>query len=87
MPQLDLRGKIAAAEIAFWVPVFGLSAYLVFRYAFRRDAGWFFLTIFSAGKFLSLRLAYWIWHNSKIALCSQDRRRRSCCRRRDDDEA
>ncbi|KAF9524080.1 hypothetical protein CPB83DRAFT_641078 [Crepidotus variabilis] len=48
MPQLDLRGKIAAAEIAFWVPVFGLSAYLVFRYAFRRDAGWFFLTIFSA---------------------------------------
>jgi predicted RND superfamily exporter protein len=44
---LDTRGKIAAAEIAFYVPIVILTMLLVFRYAFRRDAGWFFLLIFS----------------------------------------
>lgn len=48
MPTLDTRGKIAAAEIAFYVPIAALSLVLIFRYAFRRDAGWFFLFIFSA---------------------------------------
>jgi len=48
MPTLDTRGKIAAAELAFYVPIAALSLVLIFRYAFRRDAGWFFLFIFSA---------------------------------------
>ncbi|KAF9056461.1 hypothetical protein BJ165DRAFT_1522368 [Panaeolus papilionaceus] len=47
MPSLDIRGKIAAAEIGFYAPIAVLTALLVFRYAFRRDAGWFFLCIFS----------------------------------------
>ncbi|TFK36789.1 hypothetical protein BDQ12DRAFT_633010 [Crucibulum laeve] len=47
MPALDVRGKIAAAQIAFYVPVAVLTILLVFRYAFRRDAGWFFLLIFA----------------------------------------
>ena len=48
MPTLNTRGKIAAAEIAFYAPIAVISLVLIFRYAFRRDAGWFFLFIFSA---------------------------------------
>ncbi|RXW23831.1 hypothetical protein EST38_g2025 [Candolleomyces aberdarensis] len=44
---LDERGKIAAAQIAFYAPIAGLALYLVFRYALRRDAGWLFLSLFS----------------------------------------
>ena len=44
---LDTIGKIAAAEIAFYTPIAVLALLLVVRYAFRRDAGWFFLLIFS----------------------------------------
>jgi hypothetical protein len=44
---LDERGKIAAAQLAFYVPIAGLTLYLVFRYALRRDAGWLFLALFS----------------------------------------
>ena len=44
---LDERGKIAAAQLAFYAPVAGLTLYLVFRYALRRDAGWLFLALFS----------------------------------------
>ncbi|KAL0576566.1 hypothetical protein V5O48_005398 [Marasmius crinis-equi] len=47
MAPLSLRGKIAAAEVAFWVPPAIFTLVLVIRYAFRKDAGWFFLFIFS----------------------------------------
>lgn len=59
MPSLDIRGKIAAAEIGFYAPIAVLTALLVFRYAFRRDAGWFFLCIFSMGNYTqTLNLGY-----------------------------
>ncbi|KAG6837888.1 hypothetical protein H0H93_013041 [Arthromyces matolae] len=48
MPSLDTYGKIGAAQIAFYTPVAIFTIALVFRYAFRRDAGWLFLFIFSA---------------------------------------
>ncbi|KAL1709096.1 hypothetical protein EV121DRAFT_253675 [Schizophyllum commune] len=47
MPDLDARGKIAAAELAFYVPIAIVSLLLVIRYAFRRDSGWFFLLWFA----------------------------------------
>jgi len=47
MPILDTRGKLAAAQIGFYVPVAALTLLLVIRYALRRDAGWLFLFIFS----------------------------------------
>ncbi|KAF8912948.1 hypothetical protein CPB84DRAFT_490748 [Gymnopilus junonius] len=47
MPKLDTRGILAAAEIAFYAPITAITLFLIFRYAFRRDAGWFFLFIFS----------------------------------------
>ncbi|KAF8167816.1 hypothetical protein B0H34DRAFT_683146 [Crassisporium funariophilum] len=50
MPTLDIRGKLAAAEIGFYAPIAVLSFILIVRYAFRRDAGWFFLFIFSAAR-------------------------------------
>ncbi|KAJ7596705.1 hypothetical protein C8J56DRAFT_918125 [Mycena floridula] len=50
MPTLDLRGKIAAAEIAFYAPLTIITAILTFRYGFRRDAGWLFLFIFSLAR-------------------------------------
>jgi hypothetical protein len=49
MPALDAIGKIAAAQIAFYTPVAAITLFLIFRYAFRRDGGWFWLFIFSAG--------------------------------------
>jgi len=49
MPTLDTRGKIAAAEIGFYVPIAVLTLILIIKYAFRRDAGWFFLFLFSIG--------------------------------------
>ncbi|KAG6919575.1 hypothetical protein DXG01_004238 [Tephrocybe rancida] len=50
MPSLDIHGKIAAAQIAFYTPVAAFTIILVWRYAFRRDAGWLFLFIFSAAR-------------------------------------
>jgi len=47
MPKLDTRGDIAAATIAFYVPVAAVALALTIRYGFRRDAGWIFLFIFS----------------------------------------
>ncbi|KAK1234425.1 hypothetical protein PQX77_002373 [Marasmius sp. AFHP31] len=47
MAPLSLRGKIAAAQVAFWVPPMIFTLVLIIRHAFRRDAGWFFLFIFS----------------------------------------
>jgi hypothetical protein len=51
---LDTRGKIAAAEIGFYAPWVVLTTLLVIRYAFRRDAGWFFLLIFSLCELMTL---------------------------------
>jgi len=47
MPKLDLRGQIAAAQLAFYVPIAILCLILVIRYGFRRDAGWFFMLFFA----------------------------------------
>ncbi|KAF8221768.1 hypothetical protein L208DRAFT_1446915 [Tricholoma matsutake] len=47
MPSLDVRGQIAAAQIAFYVPITACTLALIYRYAFRHDAGWLFLCIFS----------------------------------------
>ena len=49
MSALDAIGKIAAAQIAFYTPIAAITLFLIFRYAFRRDGGWFWLFIFSAG--------------------------------------
>ncbi|PPQ88083.1 hypothetical protein CVT25_014381 [Psilocybe cyanescens] len=50
MPQLDIRGQIAAAQIAFYSPIAIITLILVFKYALRRDAGWFFLFLFSIAR-------------------------------------
>ncbi|EDR15717.1 uncharacterized protein LACBIDRAFT_300942 [Laccaria bicolor S238N-H82] len=50
MPHLDTRGIISAVEIVFYTPIALLTVYLVYRYAFRRDAGWLFLSIFSMAR-------------------------------------
>ena len=47
MPPLDVRRKIAAAQIAFYAPIAIFTLFLIHRYAFRRDAGWLFLCLFS----------------------------------------
>jgi len=44
---LNVLGQIAAAQLAFYVPIAALCIFLVFRYALRRDAGWLFLALFS----------------------------------------
>ena len=49
MSELDNIGKIAAAQIAYYTPVAAITLFLIYRYAFRRDGGWFWLFIFSAG--------------------------------------
>lgn len=46
---LDERGKIAAAEIGFYVPITAITIVLMGRYALRRDAGWLFLFLHSLG--------------------------------------
>lgn len=51
---LDVRGKIAAAEIGLYAPIAVLTALLVVRYVLRRDAGWLFLCIFSLCRLLIL---------------------------------
>jgi hypothetical protein len=56
MSTLNTRGKIAAAQIAFYTPIAAITLFLIFRYAFRRDAGWFWLFIFSAGNPIVLYL-------------------------------
>ncbi|KAJ7356983.1 hypothetical protein DFH08DRAFT_850689 [Mycena albidolilacea] len=44
---LDTRGIISAAQLGAYVPIAGVSLFLVIRHALRRDAGWLFLFIFS----------------------------------------
>ncbi|KAJ7169508.1 hypothetical protein C8R46DRAFT_1089019 [Mycena filopes] len=53
MPALDTRGIIAAAQLAAYVPIAGLSLFLVIRYALRRDAGWLFIFLFSLTRIAS----------------------------------
>jgi len=67
---LDTRGKIAAAEIAFYAPIVVLTALLVVRYAFRRDAGWFFLLIFSLSRMTEGALLVAGELNHQVALFS-----------------
>ncbi|KAF5384752.1 hypothetical protein D9757_006261 [Collybiopsis confluens] len=48
MPSsLDLRGEIAAAELAFYVPIAAISFFFTVRHAFEKDAGYFFLFFFA----------------------------------------
>ncbi|KIK71400.1 hypothetical protein GYMLUDRAFT_33562 [Collybiopsis luxurians FD-317 M1] len=48
MPSsLDLRGDIAAAQLAFYVPIAAISFFYTVRYTFEKDAGYFFLLFFS----------------------------------------
>lgn len=44
---LDARGIIAAVEIAIYIPVLIVGAFLSFRHGFTRKAGWIFLVILS----------------------------------------
>ncbi|KAJ7275426.1 hypothetical protein B0H12DRAFT_1087272 [Mycena haematopus] len=48
MPTLDTRGIIAAAQLGGYVPIAVVSLFFVVRYALRRDAGFLFMSIFSA---------------------------------------
>jgi hypothetical protein len=48
---LGIPGAIAAAELAFYVPIAVITTFLVVRYGFRRDAGWLFLALFSLSMF------------------------------------
>ncbi|KAF5375021.1 hypothetical protein D9758_000098 [Tetrapyrgos nigripes] len=44
---LDTRGDIAAAQLAFYVPILAISFFYTARYAFEKDAGFFFLFLFA----------------------------------------
>ncbi|KII86377.1 hypothetical protein PLICRDRAFT_56088 [Plicaturopsis crispa FD-325 SS-3] len=52
MPELQSRGKLGAATIAFYAPILVLTGVLVLRHGFRRDAGWIFLFVFSIVRIL-----------------------------------
>lgn len=58
MPTLDTRGKIAGAEIGFYVPIAVITLLLIFRYVLRRDAGWLFLFAFSGSEYSVLQSFY-----------------------------
>ncbi|KAG7450185.1 uncharacterized protein BT62DRAFT_927493 [Guyanagaster necrorhizus] len=47
MASLNTRGQIAAAQLAFYVPLAAVSFFYFIRYLFRRDAGWLFLLTFT----------------------------------------
>ncbi|THH28280.1 hypothetical protein EUX98_g5907 [Antrodiella citrinella] len=44
---LDARGGISAAQLVIYIPILVLSAILVKRHGFKRQAGWIFLLILS----------------------------------------
>ncbi|KAJ3749965.1 hypothetical protein DFH05DRAFT_1531596 [Lentinula detonsa] len=46
-PSLDTRGDIAAAQLAFYVPIAVITFFFTVRHAFEKDAGFFFLFFFS----------------------------------------
>jgi hypothetical protein len=66
---LDTRGIISAAQLGAYVPIAGVSLFLVIRYALRRDAGWLFLFIFS----LSQHRVLFVLNFLKY-ICSTNRR-------------
>jgi hypothetical protein len=70
MPTLDNRGKIAAAQIAFYTPVALIAVFLIFRYAFRRDAGWFWLFMFSAGNSIVICLLTCSKYNPQVRIAN-----------------
>ncbi|THV06103.1 hypothetical protein K435DRAFT_744432 [Dendrothele bispora CBS 962.96] len=47
---LDLRGQIAAAELAFYVPIVAVAFFYTVRYQFEKDAGFFFLLFFALSR-------------------------------------
>ncbi len=55
MPALDERGKMAAAQIAFYVPIAIISLLFFVRYLFSNDGGWFLLLIFALSESCLLR--------------------------------
>ena len=64
---LDVRGKIAAAQLAFYVPVAIVSLIFFIRYLFRNDAGWFFLLLFALRQYQSIlrNIPYVLYSKSK----------------------
>ncbi|KIY67434.1 hypothetical protein CYLTODRAFT_376116 [Cylindrobasidium torrendii FP15055 ss-10] len=44
---LDVRGDIAAAQLAFYVPIAGICLFYFARFLLSRDAGWMMLAIFA----------------------------------------
>ncbi|KAJ4476610.1 hypothetical protein J3R30DRAFT_3487781 [Lentinula aciculospora] len=46
-PSLDIRGDIAAAQLAFYVPIALITFFFTVRHAFEKDGGFFFLFFFS----------------------------------------
>jgi hypothetical protein len=54
---LDVRGDIAAAEIAFYVPFTVVSLVLTVKHGMTRDAGFAFLFMFGLSKYLLLSRA------------------------------
>lgn len=38
-PSLDIRGDIAAAQLAFYAPIAIITFFLTVRHAFEKDAG------------------------------------------------
>jgi hypothetical protein len=63
MPSLNNLGKIDAAAMVIYLPIFAVSLVLVFRHGFKRDAGWIFLCIFSLSKLHAAAISYPPDHN------------------------
>lgn len=47
MRSLDDHGKLGAAVIPFYLPIFVASAVVVLRHGFGRNTGWVYLFVFS----------------------------------------
>ena len=52
---LDQYGKIAAAEIAFYVPVLCVAFFIALKNGFSHKNGWILLFMFSLGKFFVVK--------------------------------
>jgi hypothetical protein len=63
MPSLNSYGKIDAATMVIYLPIFAISLVLVFRHGFKRDAGWIFLCIFAFSKLHVAAISYPPNHN------------------------
>lgn len=51
---LDEFGKLAVAEIVFYIPVFGMALFSAVKNGFGKGEGWLNLVIFSLSVFLQL---------------------------------